>query len=163
MQSWDKRPVEIANLFNPAFCALLLRESIIGYEKVQRDSLPYPLAFLILPIVLHKYTRDSLPRSIRSKLHIWLRNNPEAKVQFSARSSQMVPYTKESIMFGLQMGIFVMDDVGNLKQIKRSLKNIKWDKDSETAYCINKARFVGRWFASAGDVLTIFHMWGIQP
>ena len=32
MLPWDKRPIEIANLFNPAFLSLLLHEGSLAYH-----------------------------------------------------------------------------------------------------------------------------------
>src|ERR1039457_6981771 len=58
MRIWNDRPPEIAHLFNPAFCALLIREGVLGFVEVSPGGMPYPLVFLLLPIVLHKATRD---------------------------------------------------------------------------------------------------------
>ena len=38
------------------------------------------------------------------------------------------------------------------------LDNSEEMKDSQT-----KAKFVGRWFASAGELATVFQMWGVCP
>ena len=33
MKRWDQRPFEIRNLFNPAFCGLVLSRALHGYEE----------------------------------------------------------------------------------------------------------------------------------
>ena len=62
MKAWAGRPTELAYLFNPAFCGWVLREAVAGYASVKPAGLPLPLAFLILPVVLHRVTRELVPR-----------------------------------------------------------------------------------------------------
>ncbi|MHC5731680.1 MAG: three component ABC system middle component, partial [Nostoc sp.] len=101
MQSWEQRPFEYANLLNPAFCSILLRNAIKSYHAQKKQGMPYPLLFL----VLHGSTRNALPKTTVTKLHIWLQRQPEARVGFGDRTSYLVPYTKEALAFGMQTGI----------------------------------------------------------
>ena len=41
MKRWDQRPVEIRNLFNPAFCGLVLFRSFCGYEEEDPEACPF--------------------------------------------------------------------------------------------------------------------------
>jgi Family of unknown function (DUF6521) len=68
IQRWTGRPREEANLLNPAFCCTALTSSIVGYMGVDAEGMPYPLAFMILPIALHKTTREALPQNTRTSL-----------------------------------------------------------------------------------------------
>lgn len=164
MLVWEKRPIEIANLLNPAFCSMLIRDSIEGFHKEDRQGMPYSLSFLILPLILHKSTREALPSTIRTKLHVWLQNTQEARVNFVERARQLVPYTKESQFFGLREGIISINEYGNFLPVKRLFTRCSWANDLiETDSCRNKAYFLGRWLAKVGDVTTIFFMWGICP
>ena len=72
MKPWHERPTEIANLFNPAFCALIVRDGSQGFAEHNPTGMPYPLAFVLLPIVLHRGTRNILPKTIATKLHPWI-------------------------------------------------------------------------------------------
>ncbi|BAZ13391.1 hypothetical protein NIES4071_52300 [Calothrix sp. NIES-4071] len=166
MRYWHERPVEYANLFNPAFCSILLQNAIKGYEKEKKQGMPYPLIFLVLPLVLHSSTREVLPRTTRTKLHIWLQKQPEVRVRFAERASNLVPYTKEALAFGMQNGIINFCEDGKFTWVKGTLKAISavsWSSDTEPAICCKKAEFVGRWLAQAGEVSTIYIMWGICP
>lgn len=160
---WEERPVELAHLLNPAFCSVLLWDAISGYRKERGQGLPFPLAFLVLPIVLHKPTRQALPRSVTTRLHVWLQDKPEVRIQFAERTRQLAPYVREAIMFGSQNGILAITDSGELTQRSRRLPSLDWNSETEPSTCRSKAIFVGRWFAQAGGVSTIFTMWGIQP
>lgn len=163
MLPWEKRPTEVANLFNPAFCTLLLRDAIVAYQKEKKEGMPYALSFLILPLVLSKSTRQALPRSTATKQHAWLQNHPEIRVDFARKLRDLAPYVKESIMFGMHANIIGVDQLGNLIALKKKLRKSTWPKDAEPAVCRKKARFLGRWMAQTGEVSTIFTMWGIRP
>lgn len=160
MLEWDKRPIEIANLLNPPFCSVLLNDYISSFQEDIPEGMPYALSFLVLPIVLHKSTRELLPRSIRTKLHVWLQEKPQVRLGFSQRTQQLVPYSREGLLFGLKSGVISVNDA-NLKSIK-SLNQIFWSADKEPDMCRSKARFLGHWFAKSGNIPSIFVMWGIQ-
>lgn len=163
MLPWEKRPAEVANLLNPAFCSILLRDSIVDFQREKEQGMPYSLSFLVLPLVLHKPTRETLPRNIRTQLHVWLQRKPEVRVGFSERTRHLVPYTKEALVFGIQEDVIVVSGSGTLISGDRRLGSLPWSRDAEPSVCRNKARFVGRWFARAGDISTVFTMWGICP
>ncbi|WP_020600347.1 three component ABC system middle component [Spirosoma panaciterrae] len=161
MLSWSERPVEIANLFNPAFCALLLRQAITEYEKKGGKGLDYPLVFLMLPLILHKFSRELLPATTKTKLHTWLQDHQEVRVGLDQRISSLANYTKEAIIYGLQFKLLAFDETGALTAPKRRLP--KFDAgDSEAASCFDKAAMLGRWFVNAGNTATLLSMWGIR-
>ena len=57
MKRWDERPIEIRNLFNPAFCGLLLFRALCGFEEEDNSGMPFSLTLLILPLSLQKDSR----------------------------------------------------------------------------------------------------------
>jgi hypothetical protein len=162
MIPWEKRSIEIASLFNPAFCSLILRQAIKGYLSEQPSGMPFPLSFLVLPIVLHRYTRETLPRNITTKMHVWVNNQGEVRVQFPERCKRLTQFTREGIIYGMQGNLFSVNDLGFLISLDKKIK-LPWNTDTESNECARKAEFVGRWFAQAGEVSTIFHMWGVRP
>jgi hypothetical protein len=159
---WEKRPFEIANLLNPAFCSLLLGDSIAAFQKENEEGMPYPLSFLVLPLVLHEATRETFPKTTQTKLRVWLKNYPEVRFMFVERTRQLVPYTKESILFGMQKRTISVNEKGNLISKKR-LENLPWPNQSEPAICREKSKFLGRWFALTGNASTIFIIFGVRP
>lgn len=160
-----KRPAEILNLFNAAFSARVIRASIKSYQDDAKRGMPFALTFLILPIVLHKPLRESLPRDTRTKMHMWLRNNQPAKIQFSSRTRSLVPVTKESLMFGMQHAVINLDSNANFLSTsqpfrKRPAANLDTEEVREIE---QRAQFLGKWFAKAGSVPSIYMMWSIRP
>jgi len=162
MQEWGKRSIEVASLFNPAFCSVIIRESVKGFQSEQAEGMSYPLVYLVLPIVLHKATRDQLPVAITTKMHSWINQNKDLKIRFAGRVRDLNSITKEGLLYGLQAELFLIDNQGRFKLTSKKIKP-NWKPESEPSVCSKKAGFIGRWLAQAGDPKTIFHMWGVKP
>lgn len=163
MLSWEKRSTEVANLLNPAFCAMVIKDAVTEYSSIQPDGMSYVLSFLILPIALHTSTRTALPTKIRQPLYEWLDKHPQSKVDFAARVRRLVPFTRESIIFAAQKGFLTIAINGNLQSSRLSPRPSSWIADAETHKCLDAAQFLGRWFASTGDISTVFRLWGVRP
>jgi hypothetical protein len=94
MIAWEERPIEVANLLNPAFCALLLRGTVLEYAKTASAGMDFPLVFMVLPIVLHKATREALPKTTISKFHAWFQEHQALRIGFSTRVQQLAPFAR---------------------------------------------------------------------
>ena len=101
MKRWNQRPFEIRNLFNPAFCGLVLFRALHGYEEQDTRGMPFSLSLLVLPLCLHKDSREVIARSPRSYLLKTTEKNQQVMVGLADRVTQMLPYTFEG--FGLLM------------------------------------------------------------
>lgn len=163
MKKWDERPIEIANLLNPAFCGEVLRRCIKKYEKIAERPFPYPLVFLILPIVLHKRTRESIQSTTREQLHVWLQSHQDVRIDFSLRTRELIPIVKETILFLLSVKGLSINRDGGLSIPKYRPESLSEDEGAEITDCYRKAEIVGRWFARAGTPTTIYTMWGVRP
>ncbi len=160
---WSERPIEISHLLKPACCSTLLCESIAGCKQENGAGMPYSIAFLVLPVVLHKPTRDFLPKSIATKLHAWIQDNQSVRIGFAERVRWTIPYTKEGLHYASMAQLICISDDGLLVLKKKRLKKLPWPKTSEPSVCKNKAYFIGRWFSLAGDTATLLAMWGVRP
>jgi hypothetical protein len=166
MQSWSNRVVEEANLFNPAYCAVLLAEASKDFIKKAARPLPFPLAFLILPIILHRSTREALPASTVTSLLPWIQENREHLVDFSTRVQRLSAIGREAILFGLQTEALSLSAEGALV-LGLGHRSITAKRTplftAEARDCAERAGFIGRWFAVAGSTATIYAAWGIAP
>ena len=162
MKPWDKRPVEIRNLFNPAFCGLVLMRAMCGFEEEDARGMPFSLVLLVLPLCLHKRSRVILQAGIRSYLLKLAASHPELLVGFARRTTDMIPFTFEALGLLMEMGLFAVDEQGRLKAsptgVRKSLSGTV-----ETIACQRTARFVGREFARVGDRSTLYMTMGIRP
>jgi hypothetical protein len=165
MKPWTQRPLEEANLLNPAFCCVALTSFAVGYTSIDESGVPFPLVFMSLPIALHKPTRDRLPRDIRTSLAAWVQENAEVKVGFATRVISLKPYTREAIIFGLIQHWLEVRDGGKLRPVVGDTDADRFVRklNDEAKECVRRARFVGRWFASAGSSQTVMALWGIRP
>ena len=163
MKPWHLRPQEIANLLNPAFCGQVLHAAVKAHVATNDRSLPYPLAFLVLPLVLHRATRDAITGQTR-QFQNWIGDHEEVKIGFAERARQTAPYARESILFVLQTkAVTIAPDGGLLPGVplKRLRRSVAQGDDDES--CVAKAAVLGRWFATAGSPATVFATIGIQP
>lgn len=165
MTSWSDRSNEERVLLNPGFCANLIWHAARGYTGDGNGTLSFEESFLVLPFVLHRETREELPRSSRTSLAVWLDDNPLVRNRIASRAQLLVPFTKEALIFGGVHG-FVRLEEGRLhadlawkKAVNRAIK----ESSDEVRNCMNRSDFIGKWFAQAGNAATIFALIGVRP
>lgn len=158
MKQWDKRTSEVAYLFNPAFCGGVIYKCVKSYQEEAKQCMPYPLSYLILPIILHKNTRVRI-NSI-SHMKVWLQKNPDVLINFALKAKNLVIITNEAVEFLLQQRIIEItnDGISIIKLL--SSKKINGIIDAEIKECFSKAEHVGKWFARSGAVENIYNAWG---
>jgi hypothetical protein len=165
MKPWRLRAFDEANLYNPAFCGFLLRTCVEQYRKESGADMPYALAFLALPLLLHTPTRRALPRSVATGLLIWLQGHADVRLEFPDRAADFVPYTKEAIALAIAGDLLELVPGGRLGLPgKRPPAASKMGVlTAEVMECIDKAKFLGKWFARSGTESTIFTYLGVTP
>lgn len=151
-------------LFNPAFLTRLLRSAVNDYQRAQARDMPVPLAFLLIPLVLHKPTRHDLPTHASSQMQTWIREHPRHLAQLDVRVRGMRPFIGLAVGFGLQHGVLTSADgaigAGTVKRRPRGHAELE---SSEVDDCLRVASFLGRWFARQPDTATLLALWGLQP
>jgi len=163
---WDQRPREEANLFNPAFCAVVLSEFVKEFQKAKGSACPYALLFCVLPLSLHGKTRRVLPSTTLTSLYSWRERNPEVLVGFAERARSLRPVVQEALRFALHRTALAFADDGGVVLGARPLSVGKKFEDritEDARDCVNTARMLGRWLAKAGTTSTIMAAWGVKP
>lgn len=162
MIKWSERPSEVRFLLNPAFCGRIVYATIMEYEKYTDNSMPFPLVYLTLPLVLHRKTREKI--NSKTAFTNWIQKNPQLLIGFAKRAKDLVPITNEAIEMLLQTHKIFIDRKGGLK-INISVKRLSKTKyvDREVKECIVKAEHVARWFATTGKVEIIYINLGVKP
>ncbi|HHX62452.1 MAG TPA: hypothetical protein GX707_17340 [Epulopiscium sp.] len=161
MKEWRKRPREIANNFNPAFCGELIYYVVEDYYKIKKDGMPFLLLPFVLPIILHKATRDRIESS-RTHMSVWLQRNPQVKINFGHRVNNLLDITLEAYVFLIEYNVIKIKE-GKLFIINKPIKRKADTLHEETKACIGKAKVIGKWFARANDIGTVYVMWGVKP
>ena len=162
MKRWSQRPFEIRNLFNPAFCGLVLFRALHGYEEEGAHGMPFSLSLLVLPLCLHKDSREVIDGSPRSYLLKTMEKNQQIMIGFADRVSQMLPYAFEGFGLLMERGCLVIADGGRIQTVPGKVRKTV-SGTAETISCQKVARIVGREFARIGDRATVYTTFGIRP
>jgi hypothetical protein len=162
LKRWDQRPFEIRNLFNPAFCGLVLFRAVQGYEEENPRGMPFSLSLLVLPLCLQKDSRETIAASSRSYLLKITEKNPQVQLGFANRVSAMLPYAFEGLGLLMERGCISVADDGRLQTIPDKVRKSVTGTD-ETKSCQRVARFIGNEFARIADRVTIYTTFGIRP
>jgi hypothetical protein len=116
---WNERPSEEARNLNPAFCGELIFRAVSDYRKLKPQPFSFALSFLILPIALHKATRDRLPGKASTAFVGWLADNGPFLAQLPDRVLRLVPVICPLCDSHLAIA------VPSVTQIKQSLSGIE--------------------------------------
>ncbi len=124
------------------------------------EQRPSEIANLLNPAFCGEILRIS---SARTQLHVWLQSHQEVRIGFAERTRQLIPLTKEAIMFLLQLGVFQVNEkeAGLSTAFYKASKNK--NQEEELTECYSKAKIIGKWFARAGTPANIYSMWGVKP
>ncbi|TYQ16952.1 UNVERIFIED_CONTAM: hypothetical protein Cloal_3541 [Acetivibrio alkalicellulosi] len=162
MLEWRDRSKEVAFLLNPAFCGRIIYNSIKKYSDLTHRAFPFPLTYLILPLVLHKNTRDLI--NSRTQMLIWVQRYPETLIDFPKRTRELVPISNEALELLLQTGLLQITNNGELEIVQtiKALSKTKYTNE-EIKDCISKSEHIAKWFATAGKTETIFIGMGVKP
>ncbi len=146
-------------MLNPALLALVTAAAAVEYERAEGGPMPWPLAYLVAPMVLHRGTREALPRDTRTHLANWLAAYPVLHAGFSRRSHALAGVVREGIRFGLAHSVLTVDVFGRLS----GDLDARSSRGTETGEIINRAGFVGKWLTKIDRPATAFVLLGVAP
>jgi|SRR6185369_4626953 len=162
MKRWDQRPFEVRNLFNPAFCGLVLFRAMQGYEEDDSHGMPFSLSLLVLSLCLHKDSREVIASNSRAYLLKTMEKNQQVRVGFADRVTAMLPYTFEGFGLLMERGCITVAPDGRIRTVPDKVRKSLTGTD-ETKSCQRVARIVGKEFARIADRVTVYTTFGIRP
>jgi hypothetical protein len=161
---WADRPREEAALFNPAFCGEMIVQAVHSHHKGSGRALSLPLAYVILPLVLHPVSRSGLPTKADATFRTWAVNNDALLSPLAERVTQLRAISREAILFLVQheaLALTAQGLVAGTLPLALTRKVEPWT--SETNDIRRAARFLGRWFAAQGGSAVILQTLGLRP
>jgi hypothetical protein len=165
LAQWRDRPADLSNLLNPAFLGAIIRQSVDGFTAVTSQPMPFELAFIVLPLVLHGDTRITLPARTSTRFHMWIQLHKERSIDFHERARELVPYGRQAIIFAAHRDVLKFSTSGRLSAGESTLRGAsaltKRSEDYGDIY--KRSEFVGKWLGSAGTSATVFSLMGIRP
>lgn len=162
LPAWQERSAVPAAMFNPSLIALVLAAAANQHESASGFPMPWPLSFLVPPMVLHEPTREALPRTSKTSLPKWAADNIVLTTGFPARARHLVPYVREGVRFGLREQMLSMALQGTALQCAK-LPRTTAKSPGDLAVIVRGAGMLGRIFARTGDAATVFAALRVQP
>jgi len=162
MIDWPSRPFEERNLFNPAFCAVVLVAAIREYERVAKMPMPYSLTLLILPMCLHQASRDEILENKRQSVLRVFALRPDLLVDFAARARALVQYATEAFALLASKDCIKVSDAGGIGLVPRRVSSQQLATD-DAERCRAAATVLGRDFAQIKDRVTVYTSLSIRP
>jgi hypothetical protein len=162
---WRERSIEERHLLNPSFCSVVLWSAAAGYVTRRNPAMPLALSFLVLPLVLHRPTRENLPRTTATSFATWLTDQPLARARVAERAVALRPFTQEALLFGgaHQLLVLSADGIRASASIKKTIVRGLAGTSDEVRACAKRADFVGKWFERAGKAETVLALLGVRP
>src|SRR6478672_244684 len=152
LPAWEERVREEANLFNPYFLAITVRQVARSYESIRNERLPWPLPFLCVPLLLHEHSREQLPYSSRTDLVVWLTEHPDIRFLTPSRVKLLRPHVREALLVGVREGVLTIDRPElTISEGPTKIAQTRIDRTGATAGDVLKeAAKLGRWLARNG-------------
>lgn len=162
--AWAERPPEEARNFNPAFAAELIGRTVGEYYKIRQAPLNIATAFLVLPLTLHKPTRDALPGRANAAFAAWIAESNPLLAELPGRANRLRPVTREALLFAIRYQLLAILDGGltpGEKPVRLTFRPSPTTDDVTEARA--SAGLIGRWFANQGTQGSILQGMGVAP
>lgn len=162
--AWTDRPPEEARIFNPAFCGELIGRTVGEFYKSRQTSLNIAIAFLVLPLTLHKPTRDALPGRANAAFATWIAENNPLLADLPGRANRLRPVTREALLFAIRHRLLAVLDGGLIpgeNPIRLTSRQRLTTDDVTEARA--SAGLIGRWFANQATQTSILQGMGVAP
>lgn len=163
LPGWARRSPAVAAMLNPALIAAILVAATEEYVRLRDESLPAAHAFLIPPLVLHRATREELPRSVTSHWPKWVADHPVLVAGFPARAVALREYVREGLRFAVRYGALSIDVVGGLTPAHSPAPSRRPSAQGDVRQVIAASQRVGRWLTKLDLPATAFALLGVRP
>lgn len=162
LQPWSQRSPVPAAMFNPALIAVIIGAAANQYQTKGGFPMPWPLCFLVPPMVLHSPTREALPKTSTTSLPKWSADHPVLTAGFPPRAQHLAQHVREGLRFGLREGVFDLALEGSALQCDKLPKTTK-NSPGDLAPVVRGAGMLGRIFARTGDAATVYAALRVRP
>lgn len=162
MMDWSSRPFEERNLFNPAFCSVVLAAAIREFERVAEKPMPYSLTLLVLPMCLHQASREEILKNKRLSVLRVFALRPDLLIGFSERARALVQYATEAFALLASKDCIKVFGDGGISLVPRRVSPQPLNTD-DAEKCRAAAAILGRNFAQINDRVTVYTSLSIRP
>lgn len=161
---WSERPAEEARIFNPAFCGELIGRTVCEYHRTRQSALSLVTAFLILPLTLHRPTRDALPGRANTAFAGWIAENSALLAELPDRARRLRPVSREALLFAVRHKLLAVEGGGLVPGAKPVRVNARPGVTTDDVNALRSAAgLLGRWFGGQATQTSILQGMGVAP
>jgi Family of unknown function (DUF6521) len=162
--AWAERPAEEARILNPAFCGELVGRTVGEYHRSRQAALSLATAFLVLPLTLHKPTREALPGRANTAFAGWIAEHASLLAELPERARRLRPVTREALLFSLRHQLLALEGGELVPGANRVRLNARFSVNTDEVNATRSAAgLLGRWFAGQGAQGSILQGLGVAP
>ena len=161
---WEERAVEEARIFNPAFCGELIGHTVHEYHRIREEALGMVITYLVLPLILHRPTREALPLRANKVFVGWVAENSALLAELPERARRLRPVSREALLFALRHRRLALEGDGLLPgsgPVRRGARLAT--STDEVKAALKAAGLLGRWFAGQSTQTAILQGMGVTP
>ena len=120
---------------------------------------------MVLPTVLHRETRERLPRNRRTSLADWIGRNPLVQGTIAGSAKRMGEHVREGMLFGARHGLMRLERgrIHSDEGWRRRINGWLGEASDEVRLCARRAEFVGGWFAGNASAAGVLALLGVRP
>lgn len=161
--NWFNSSKEVKHFLNPFFCSIVLSEAIYSYSEEERGNMPLSLLLLVLPLALHKKTRNVLPRTKKTNLGLWANEHTNVTLGLDLRVASLSSFTFLAIGNLVINKMIAIEDerIVCLKRVDGIDVYVKTSE--EIGEIMKSAALLGRWFANSSTPTSIYTYLGVSP
>ncbi|MFJ6900567.1 three component ABC system middle component [Streptomyces hokutonensis] len=157
--AWAERPPLGAAMYNPALIACLLCAAAGAYKRHTPAGMPLALSFVIVPLALHRGSRDAFPATTSTHLSKWVERHPVVRTGFPDRAQALVDSVRQGLRFALRHRILELHEDALLPSAALPAKAAEYPELDDI---LRIGRLLGRWLAK-DDTATVFALLGVAP
>ena len=121
-------------------------------------------AFLVLPLTLHRPTREALPRRANATFAGWVAAHAALLAELPERTRRLQPVSREALLFAFRHELLAVGGGGLVPGANpvrlRTRLGVSTDEVNATR---SAAGLLGRWFAGQGPQTSILQSMGVSP
>jgi hypothetical protein len=153
------------NLYNPAYIGAMLYQSIRNHQIQSEAGLHCTLPYLVIPLALSPRYSSILPKIITTPIASWTGRHEGELIGFADSAAAYIDIVNSAITFLLEHEAINLSEEGRyiipVDEMAKMPALVAHNAIFKKSF--SSAGFLGRWFATASSVESIYTHFGVKP
>ncbi len=156
---------EESNLYNPAYIGVILYQAIREHQAQNGIGLHCTLPYLVIPLALPPCYSLMLPKTISTPIAGWTAGHEGELIGFADSATAYIDIVNSAITFLLEHEAVILSEDGRYSIPNDKIAKMPAFITHNPIFKKNfmAAGFLGRWFAVASSVESIYTHFGVKP